>query len=147
MKDYSKIKELNESAYDFIVNKVLGKEEELSAGKVQLEDGAYVSIQEYETKPRIETKYESHKKFIDVQMILKGTEIISVCPVELLEVTEPYNEEKDVAFYAHSPKGTDFVLTAGEFGVYTPKDGHQPCICAGKCSPVKKIVIKIPVKE
>ena len=74
MKDLNKIKELCPSAYDFIVNKAEGA----AVGKYDLENGAYVSVQEYTTKARSEAKYEAHKKFIDIQMILSGKELIAV---------------------------------------------------------------------
>ena len=62
MKDLTKIKELCPSAYDFILNKAEGA----VVGKYPLEDGAYVSVQEYTTKARRDAKYEAHKKFIDI---------------------------------------------------------------------------------
>ncbi len=73
MKDLNKIKELCPSAYDFIVNKA----DVAAVGKYELEGGAYVSVQEYTTKARSEAKYEAHKKFIDIQLILSGRELIA----------------------------------------------------------------------
>ena len=91
MKDLNKIKELCPSAYDFIVNKAEGA----AVGKYDLENGAYVSVQEYTTKARSEAKYEAHKKFIDIQMILSGKELIAVSPIEKMTISDEYNEEKD----------------------------------------------------
>ena len=98
MKDLNKIKELCPSAYDFIVNKAEGA----AVGKYDLENGAYVSVQEYTTKARSEAKYEAHKKFIDIQMILSGKELIAVSPIEKMTISDEYNEEKDFMLFHHN---------------------------------------------
>ncbi len=142
MKDLNKIKELCPSAYDFIINKA----ESAEVGKYQLENGAYVSVQEYTTKARIDAKYEAHKKFIDIQLILSGREIIAVTPIEKMEIRDQYNEEKDVAFFQHNDECTDYLLEAGDFLILYPQDVHMPAVCVNEKSPVRKIVVKVPVK-
>ena len=132
MKDLNKIKELCPSAYDFIVNKAEGA----AVGKYDLENGAYVSVQEYTTKARSEAKYEAHKKFIDIQMILSGKELI-----------DEYNEEKDFMLFHHNDECTDYVLEAGDFLILYPQDVHMPGVCVNEKSPVRKIVVKVPVEK
>ena len=143
MKDLNKIKELCPSAYDFIVNKADGA----AVGKYELEDGAYVSVQEYTTKARSEAKYEAHKKFIDIQLILSGKELIAVTPIEKMEIKDEYNEAKDVMFFQHNDECTDYVLEAGDFLILYPQDVHMPGVCVNERSLVRKIVVKVPVKE
>ena len=143
MKDLNKIKELCPSAYDFIVNKADG----VAVGKYELEGGAYVSVQEYTTKARSEAKYEAHKKFIDIQMILSGRELIAVTPIEKMEIKDEYNETKDVMFFQHNDECTDYVLEAGDFLILYPQDVHMPGVCVNEKSSVRKIVVKVPVSE
>ena len=143
MKDLNKIKELCPSAYDFIVNKADGA----AVGKYELEGGAYVSVQEYTTKARSEAKYEAHKKFIDIQLILSGRELIAVTPIEKMEIKDEYNEAKDVMFFQHNDECTAYVLEAGDFLILYPQDVHMPGVCVNERSLVRKIVVKVPVKE
>lgn len=143
MKDLNKIKELCPSAYDFIVNKADGA----AVGKYELEGGAYVSVQEYTTKARSEAKYEAHKKFIDIQLILSGRELIAVTPIEKMEIKDEYNETKDVMFFQHNDECTDYVLEAGDFLILYPQDVHMPGVCINERSLVRKIVVKVPVSE
>ena len=142
MKDLTKIKELCPSAYDFILNKAEGA----VVGKYPLEDGAYVSVQEYTTKARRDAKYEAHKKFIDIQMILSGKELIAVTPIEKMEISDEYNPEKDVMFFKHNDECTDYLLEAGDFLILNPEDVHMPGVCVNEKSSVRKIVVKEPVK-
>ena len=143
MKDLNKIKELCPSAYDFIVNKADGA----AMGKYELEDGAYVSVQEYTTKARSEAKYEAHKKFIDIQLILSGRELIAVTPIEKMEIKDEYNEAKDVMFFHHNDECTDYVLEAGDLLILYPQDVHMPGVCVNERSLVRKIVVKVPVSK
>lgn len=143
MKDLNKIKELCPSAYDFIVNKAEGA----AVGKYNLVNGAYVSVQEYTTKARSEAKYEAHKKFIDIQMILSGKELIAVSPIEKMTISDEYNEEKDFMLFHHNDECTDYVLEAGEFLILYPQDVHMPGVCVNEKSPVRKIVVKVPVEK
>ena len=143
MKDLNKIKELCPSAYDFIVNKAEGA----AVGKYDLVNGAYVSVQEYTTKARSEAKYEAHKKFIDIQMILSGKELIAVSPIEKMTISDEYNEEKDFMLFHHNDECTDYVLEAGDFLILYPQDVHMPGVCVNEKSPVRKIVVKVPVEK
>ena len=143
MKDLNEIKELCPSAYDFIVNKAEGA----AVGKYDLENGVYVSVQEYTTKARSEAKYEAHKKFIDIQMILSGKELIAVSPIEKMTISDEYNEEKDFMLFHHNDECTDYVLEAGDFLILYPQDVHMPGVCVNEKSPVRKIVVKVPVEK
>lgn len=141
MKDLNRIRELCPSAYDFIVNKADSAE----PGKYELENGAYVSVQEYTTKARIDAKYEAHKKFIDIQLVLSGQEIIAVAPLDKMTVKDEYSETKDVMFFVHNDECIDYLLQSGDFLILYPQDVHMPCVCVNEKSQVKKIVVKVPV--
>ncbi len=141
MKDLNIIKNLCPAAYEFIINKA----KDAKVGRHELENGVYANIQEYTTKARCETKYESHKKFIDIQLILRGKELIAVAPIEKMKISEEYSEENDVMFFHPSDECTDYVLEAGDFLILYPKDVHMPCVCVNEKSSVRKIVVKVPV--
>lgn len=116
----------------------------LADGKVYLDgDRLYVSIQSYKTKNWEDCKYEAHRRYIDIQYIISGSEIITVTDKEGLTERAPYSDEKDVVFFQDDKKGTDFVLNAGDYVVVFPDDVHKPKVRAGESSDVKKAVVKI----
>ena len=143
MKDLHKIQELCPSAYDFIVNRAAVA----AVGKYELEGGAYASVQEYTTKSRSDAKYEAHKKFIDIQLLLAGRELIAVTPIEKMELSDAYDDAKDVMFFHHNDECTDFVLEAGDFLILYPQDVHMPGVCVNGKAPVRKVVVKLPVSK
>ncbi len=73
-------------------------------------------------------------------------EAFGVAKREGLEVSIPYNQEKDITFYKEPAASGSLIIAAGDLIVVAPEDAHKPGLAiAGKQVPVKKLVIKIPV--
>ena len=119
----------------------------LPDGTVEI-DGTrvYASVQRYDTMQNTAPKFECHRKYIDVQYIVSGEEIIGWAPIERMTVTEAYDPGKDICFGAVAPgKWTPVFLQAGQLAVLYPEDGHAPKLAAGAPTPVMKIVVKVEV--
>ena len=70
-------------------------------------DNCFALVQTYATKPLAEAKFESHRKYIDIQFIQTGSETLLWSPLAALtKITEPYEAAKDIAFYATPPQVT-----------------------------------------
>jgi len=140
-KIYTAINPLFRTVLEFINN---GNIVALEKGKVNLADGVYAIVDEYETKDLKETFIECHKKYIDIQIILEGAEQIGICPKNEAEIIEAYNEKGDYEKLA----GKVDLLTfkRGCFAVFYPQDGHAPGLKINhEAGRIKKIVFKIPV--
>jgi len=118
----------------------------LEKGKYPVpETEAYFQIQEYDTKLPGEGRFESHRKFTDIQCVLDGTEYIGWAPLEKGIVQEEYDENRDLMFYQDPEVFTKVILESGQFGVFFPKDLHMPgCAVDGRVRN-RKLIIKIPV--
>lgn len=117
----------------------------LENGKYEIEGGdIYVIVQDYQTKPQFEGKWEAHKKYIDIQYIIKGREKIGWGTIsDFSEITE-YNENNDIFFLEGN--GDFFEIREGFFTILTPQDVHMPSISVGEGKEyTKKAVIKIRV--
>ena len=100
-------------------------------------------VSEYETKVVNENGYEAHRKFIDIQYLLKGSEKNYCLPVEKLKETKAYSEEEDSSFYESDVCMQELILGDGYFAIYWPQDGHMPCLRIDGAIMVKKMVVKI----
>ena len=101
-------------------------------------DDIYVMVNDYNTKHISECRLEGHRKYIDIQYVVKGSELMGYLPLSDQAVTAEYDDEKDVVFFEGSPL---FVkLDKGMFVIFFPEDLHMPGI--GNGEPVRKIVIK-----
>jgi biofilm protein TabA len=108
-------------------------------------DDAYYIVQRYVTRPADQRRVESHRKYIDIQVLLAGEEMLGYTPTAGLEVVVPYDEAKDIMFY-HAQKIVTWTrLEPGIFCLLFPDDAHLPCCQVTGLAPVHKIVFKIRV--
>lgn len=101
----------------------------------------YANIQEYETKT--EANYESHRKYIDIQYMIEGKELVGVTDISNCQTVETYNEERDLEFFSITRSEHYEELSEGEFLVFFPQDAHKPSMACETKSKVKKVVVKI----
>ena len=127
-------------AFDFFDAHTL---EELSAmrGKVDLGDGVFCAFAENNLKPHSAAKLEAHDKYIDLQLVLRGSERIGLRPrVQCASVVDDRLAADDIVFFGDGFSET-VALGEGEYTVLFPDTAHAPCIGEGvdiKC------VAKIP---
>ena len=104
-------------------------------------------ISSYETKPDAVAVLEAHRKFVDLQLVLSGKELLAWLPLEGLPVKSPYDPGRDVEFLSHPDKPFARIpLYPGSFALFFPQDAHAGMITLGKQPElVKKVVVKIGV--
>ncbi len=108
-------------------------------------DNLYYLVQRYTTEPVEKRRPEAHEKYIDIQYLAKGKELMGYCLLEELETDTPYNDEKDIIFYKQPKDMSQIQLLPGVFAVLFPQDGHCPkCQLAGP-GDVLKVVVKVKI--
>lgn len=120
--------------------------ESLEPGKHIINDWLYINVQEYMTKNISDCKYESHKKYIDIQMMINGIEAIETSDVNKLELETEYNEESDVMFWKKKSNQMRTVITDKSYVILYPQNAHMPCIAVDKPVKVKKLVAKVLIQ-
>jgi len=116
----------------------------LEKGRYVLSDKDFVNVSEYTTK-EYDGKYEVHKKYADVQLIISGCEKIRYADKHS-EIIKEYDETGD--YYLCNVKGEkELTLTSGQACVFLPEEPHAPSLnCDGE-QKVKKAVFKILINE
>ena len=121
------------------------KEEDLTLGRHEVNDFFFYNVQEYETDCIKDKMYESHKKHIDIQLLLSGEEMMEVTDVAGLEIAKPYDIEKDCIFYYPNTNTSGVLLKPGSVMLLYPKDGHRSMSFGTKGCKIKKIVGKLSI--
>lgn len=121
--------------------------EKTSIGRHEISgDDVYALVQQHSTKRVEERQYESHRKYIDIQFVVRGREVMYWAPVPLLKnITMQFDAEKDAALYSLIPEGVPVKVTAGQFTVFFPEDGHIPSCAWDAPADVLKVVVKVRV--
>jgi biofilm protein TabA len=108
-------------------------------------DNLYVLVSEYNTKNPEDAKYEAHRKYIDIQYVVTGKELIGIAPITAKEtVSQEYNGTKDIEYFSVK-KGTMMQANPSKFFIFFPADAHMPNLKDGANSPVRKVVIKVRI--
>jgi biofilm protein TabA len=117
----------------------------LAAGRYEIEGTAmFALVQEYRTAPKSQKNPEAHRKYIDIQYIHQGSEIMGFgLDDPANEVSQDRLAEKDVLNFKAARNETDLILAPGMFAILFPQDVHRPGCDYGEGGQVKKVVLKI----
>jgi YhcH/YjgK/YiaL family protein len=142
---YHKNKTAWDKAFAYLSNHKL---DTISAGKYYLMgDTVFVTVSDNKPKTFEETKWEAHKKYIDIQYVAKGKEKMGVASFSKATEIEPYNDKKDVGFYSMPESECKYYVAQPDtFLIFFPSEAHRPNIRIDGIDADKKIVIKIKVE-
>lgn len=120
---------------------------DLPDGNVPLEgERVFAILQRYRTAHLDAPQFEYHRKYIDLQYVLSGEEIIGWAPAAGMTALFDYNEGQDICFGLMEPgKWSPLRLVAGQLAVLWPEDGHAPRLATDRACLVRKIVVKVAV--
>lgn len=113
--------------------------------RIDLTEDIFALEQVFITKDREECFIESHKKYIDFQLVLSGNEQMEYVDIEKLEIASAYNIEKDLTTYKLVSNTSKFLLQKEDLAIFFPEDGHIGLPKFEKSELVYKTVIKLPI--
>ena len=120
----------------------------LENGRHDINDQIYMNVMEPETAEPSSKKAELHHEYLDIQVLIRGTENIEVgANYPDLSKYESYNEADDYQLCADIDDKFTVTMKPKMFAVFYPYEPHKPCcIVNGKTEKIKKLVVKVPVK-
>jgi YhcH/YjgK/YiaL family protein len=104
-------------------------------------ENIFALVQEYSTRPSSSAKWESHKKYIDIQYIVSGKEKIGFTDSKKVIVIQEYHQNNDIVLY--KGEGNYFIAEEGQFAIFFPTDLHMPQLALNIPREVKKVVVKV----
>lgn len=105
----------------------------------------FAKIASYETQPVELRKFENHKDYIDVQVIVSGEERMDVSLEQNLETLGRYDEAEDVAKLKTPETYSLLAMKPGMFAVFFPQDAHRPNCNLNGVSKNRKICMKVRI--
>lgn len=107
-------------------------------------DDLFALNQVYETRDHDQAKFESHRRYIDIQYVFEGHETLRLaCIDDATPVTE-FDAEKDFRLYDAGDYST-ISFQKGMVCILYPADLHAPCLHWQGHSLIKKTVIKVRI--
>lgn len=120
---------------------------ELPNGQIDIDgDNLFVRVMEYHPKDAAENKFETHRRYADVQYLVKGTELMQLIPADQLTPLGDYDSSGDYQFFKGEHFITDLAVREGEFAYFYPGEAHRPsCLYLEHRQMVKKLVFKVRI--
>lgn len=140
---YTGNKQLWDTMFRFLSTNDLDK---MELGEHQIVPGrCWAIVSEYTPKTTDKGNIESHKKFIDLQYVMRGNEKMGLA--RNVTVRKEYNPDRDVAFW-NSDDIRYYPAMSDVFFLFFPGDIHQPSVRDDdSVETSRKIVIKIEYIE
>lgn len=132
-----------------LVRNILDKLRDLrcfSTGTRQLPGGIGLILSEYMTAPWSQGVSESHRRFLDLVIVLEGEEYMLSSTLAKQEILDPYDSKTDNVHYANASEDVRIRLTPGHYVLYTPSHVHHPGVMIGRPTRVRKATFKIPIQ-
>ena len=138
---YENISPLMKKAFTFLKETDLNK---LEPGKHIIDgDDLFAIVMEYDTKDAAGGLLEAHRRYIDVQYMVSGKELMGVAQLSAQVPEKEYDEKDDYVLFKDD---MSFVkVESGQFTVFFPNDLHLPCIKVNEAEKVRKVVVKVRV--
>lgn len=127
-------------AFEFLTRSDI---KELPVDKYEIDgDRIYAVVAIDSGRKKEESQLETHEKYIDIQLILDGTDNMGWRPkASCNQPSGGYDQETDLQFFADEPDAW-LATKSGAFAIFFPEDAHMPLISSGK---LHKVVVKIAV--
>ena len=104
----------------------------------------FVIVESVAGRNRDEAKLECHRKYIDIQLVLKGVDEMGwKALADCREPVAAYKAEKDIQFFRDIP--ASWISTPpGAFCIFFPEDAHAPLVATGN---IRKLIFKIAAAQ
>ncbi len=102
----------------------------------------FVIVEEATGRTRAEAKLESHRRYIDIQLVLQGVDEMGWKPLaDCHQPIDEYNEARDIRFFDDLPASW-IAVPPDHFCIFFPDDAHAPLVGSGA---IRKVIFKIAV--
>ena len=102
----------------------------LPDGYTSIIDGQiFVCLESGLTAPADSKRFETHRRYIDLQVVLSGPHLMAWADADRLPVVEDFKPDGDIRFHAEPPSSAPGSLVhvgVGEFVIFFPEDAHKP---------------------
>ena len=139
--------DLNEQRFllaaEFLLNL---KNEDLTLGRHNVNDHFFYTVQEYVPSGTAEKPYECHRKYVDIQILVSGEELMQIIDINRTHECSTYDQDKDYTLYYSKDLATNVILRPRSVLILYPKDAHRSMPLKAAHTKIKKIVRKVLIK-
>lgn len=115
----------------------------LEKGSYEIDENMFVNIVEYETTLPENRFWEAHREYLDLHLMLSGTERVDVNFIRNMDQQE-YVEKDDFLPLTGEPNSS-VILSPYDFLLLYPSDAHRTAVAVKEPIAIKKAIFKIKI--
>lgn len=116
----------------------------LSAGHHEIDgDDIFMNVMSFNTSEPQSKRYEQHREYLDIQVLLSGWERIDFGPTGAATEPDVYHEDDDYLLCDEVAPCQTLHMQPGMFVIFLPGEPHKPGCISEMAQPVSKVVIKV----
>lgn len=105
-------------------------------------ENLYASIETGTTAAPATRRFESHRRYLDIQYAISGGERMGWCPAAAIAPGEQAGP--DIWFHPEPALAQQVMVPPGYFTIFIPQEAHKPCcLLADAAAPFRKCVVKV----
>lgn len=141
LKEFSFLEEQVKECFEYVKEHDLASYEK---GSHEIDgERLFVNMVEYTTTSREERFWEAHKNYLDIHLMIRGSEQIDLNFIQNMEVKEFV--AKDDFLPMNGEKNSSVILREGDFLICYPSDGHRTAIAVDGPETIKKAIFKVRI--
>lgn len=119
----------------------------LGTGVIEIEGrDIYAQSLDLTTQHKTENRPEVHRRYLDIQFLAWGEEMIGVAADQGTNlISQSLLEERDIIFYHEMENESEIIMTPGSYAIFFPQDVHRPACIHNNASPIRKVVVKVNI--
>ncbi|MGB7803323.1 N-acetylneuraminate anomerase [Buttiauxella sp.] len=118
--------------------------ETLAAGRHEIDgDVIFMNVMTFETAEPQSKRYEQHREYLDIQLLLSGQERIDFGPKGAAIEPDTYHEDDDYLLCDTVTPCQTLHMLPGMFAIFLPGEPHKPGCISDSSQTISKVVIKV----
>lgn len=118
--------------------------ETLDAGRYEIEgDTVFMNVMTFDTLKYDTKRYEQHREYLDIQILLSGSERIDFGPLDAAVEPDTYHQDDDYQLCDVVEPVQSLTMEPGMLAVFFPGEPHKPGCISKVEQTITKVVIKV----
>lgn len=116
----------------------------LDAGRYVIDgEDIFINVMAFDTSAAESKRYELHREYLDIQILLSGTERIDFGLEGSAQQPDIYHEDDDYLLCDSLEQRQTLHMVPGMFAIFLPNEPHKPGCMVNDSQKIKKAVIKV----
>lgn len=135
---------ISETLVNIIKRALALKPETLEAGRYEIDgDTVFMNVMTFDSVKYDTKRYEQHREYLDVQILLSGRERIDFGPFDAAVDPDIYHQDDDYQLCDVVEPVQTLTMEPGMFAVFLPGEPHKPGCISTTEQTITKVVIKV----